>query len=97
MHDRVASTMALARTMLGGLDVSRESTSVRTASLKLLLETLLEFEPTRESPLPAALRSPRAQAVGDQQRRTVAGVIASFTAAKEDDDLFREPPRGSAD
>ena len=42
VHDEVWSVMALARNMLMGLDLSKQSTLVSTASMKLILDTLIE-------------------------------------------------------
>lgn len=42
IHDQTWSVMALARDMLMGLDLKSYTTAVRTASLKLVLETFIE-------------------------------------------------------
>jgi len=42
VHDQTWSTLALARDMLMGLDPAKDMTLVRTASLKLVLETLVD-------------------------------------------------------
>jgi hypothetical protein len=41
IHDQTASVASLARVMLGDVDETREFTSVRSASLRLVLETLI--------------------------------------------------------
>ena len=65
LHDRVASTLSLARTVLSGIDPGQDMTLVRTASLKLLLETLIELgEPSLH------------QKTADTAKRTVEGMIA---------------------
>lgn len=43
IHDRTASVVSLARTVLAGLDQSRLETPVQTSILKLLLETLVDL------------------------------------------------------
>lgn len=78
MHDRYASIVSLARTMLTSIDPKCDETSVRTASLALVLQTLIELGVALPSPLPDARKSPSSNAVDDQARRTVAGQIASF-------------------
>lgn len=80
MHDQLASTMALARSMLMGINPEHENTLVRTASLKLLLDTLVELgtsAPTRS--------------MNSDARRTVAGHLATFEAEK--DPFEEEQPR----
>ena len=83
MHDQYASIVSLARTMLMDAHPSRDTTVVRTASLRLCLETLIELGAALPSPLPDARKSPSAVAVGDVARRTVAGQIASFGVEAE--------------
>lgn len=43
LHNQTASTVAMARALRDGLDASRDQTSVRTATLRLLLDTLIEL------------------------------------------------------
>lgn len=88
MHDQIASIVALARTML--MDVAgatTENCTVRTASLKLVLETFVDLGKAQPSPLPKALGTPIAHQVGEAQRRQVADHLASV-------DLEVNPPGG---
>jgi hypothetical protein len=65
LHDRTASVLSLARNVLAGLDLTQDQTSIRTASLELLLKTLIELgEP------PAHVK------VADQAKRSVESMIA---------------------
>jgi hypothetical protein len=77
MQDRYASVVSLARAMLMDAHPSNETCTVRTASLRLVLETLVGLGSALPSPLPAARPSPSAQAVAEGARRTVAGHIAA--------------------
>lgn len=43
IHDKTASTLALARNVRADIDPSREQTSVVTPTLILLLDTLIEL------------------------------------------------------
>ena len=43
VHDETASTLALARNILSCVDPQQEFTSVRTASLVMLLEALIDL------------------------------------------------------
>lgn len=87
MHDHLASKVALARTILSSVDRSSEETTVRTASLCLLLDTLIELAAQEPSPLPRQIQgSPRMTAEG--ARQTVAGLLVPFDAASHDP--FRE-------
>jgi hypothetical protein len=70
IHDRTTSTLALARTILQGVDKSRLETPVRTASLVLLLETLIEVgEPGTHAKM------------ADAAARTVMGQMAAMKTA----------------
>jgi hypothetical protein len=72
IHDETASIVALARNIAGGLDPSREMTPVRTATLKLLLDTLID------------LGAPPFQARrADDASRSVAGLVTSLNKAQE--------------
>jgi len=42
VHDQLASTVSLARVLLSGLNRTQEYTQVRTATLALILDTLIE-------------------------------------------------------
>ena len=67
IHDQTASILALARNVLSGVDPSQIETRVNTASLKLLLETLI------------ALGTP-AHVISDSAPRTVAEHMAALNA-----------------
>ena len=43
IHDQTASVLALARNVLSGVDRSKIETSVQTATLILLIETLIDI------------------------------------------------------
>ena len=43
VHDQTASIISLARVMLSGVDARQENTAVKSASLILLLEKLIEL------------------------------------------------------
>lgn len=43
IHDKTASTLALARNVRAGIDPSREQTQIVTPTLILLLDTLIEL------------------------------------------------------
>lgn len=43
IHNQVASVLALARNMRDGIDPSKVTTPVQTASLRLVIDTLLEL------------------------------------------------------
>ena len=65
LHDRTASVLSLARNVLAGLDLASDQTSIRTASLELLLKTLVELgEPVSHVK------------VADQAKRSVESMIA---------------------
>ena len=49
IHDELWSTLALARNMQGGLDPRHATTNVSTASLKLILETLIRVADNRSA------------------------------------------------
>lgn len=67
IHDQTASVLSLARNILSGVDPKQIETRVNTASLTLLIETLI------------ALGTP-AHAVADGAARTVAGQMAALNA-----------------
>ncbi len=72
LHDQTATKVSLARTMLAGLDPSREMSTVRTASLILLLEQLIE------------LGQPGHHArVAEGASRTVMGVMVALNGAAD--------------
>jgi hypothetical protein len=68
LHDQVASVAALARNLLGGVDDSRENTVIRTATLRLILEQLID--------LSTPLQNGK---FADAQAKTVAGSLAALT------------------
>lgn len=78
MHDKYASTLALARTLLDACQ--GETATVRAASLRLCLETLLELGGALPSPLPTARPRPNAEAAA---ARTVASRLAVFAVEQE--------------
>lgn len=78
MHDRVASTLALARTMLQGIDERSIDTLVRTASLKLVLDTLVELGSASASPLPNIKEPVSKQSRIDSLTRNMADNLAPF-------------------
>ena len=49
IHDELWSTLALARNMHGGLDPKHATTNVSTASLRLILETLIRVADNRNA------------------------------------------------
>ena len=67
IHDQTASVLSLARNMLSGIDPRQIETRVNTASLELLLNTLIEI-------------GTPAQPVADGAARTVAGHMAALNA-----------------
>lgn len=72
IHDQLASTVSLARVILGGIDRTQEHTSVRTATLVLILETLIE----NNTPLQNAR-------VMESTGREIGSLMASFASVKE--------------
>ena len=72
VHDQLASTVSLARVILGGVDRTQEHTSVRTATLVLILETLIE----NNTPLQNAR-------VMESTGREIGCLMASFASVKE--------------
>ena len=72
VHDQLASTVSLARVILGGVDRTQEHTSVRTATLVLILETLIE----NNTPLQNAR-------VMQSTGREIGSLMASFASVKE--------------
>jgi len=72
VHDQLASTVSLARVILGGIDRTQEHTSVRTATLVLILETLIE----NNTPIQNAR-------VMESTGREIGSLMASFASVKE--------------
>jgi len=72
IHDHVASNIALARVVLSGLDRRQENTTVRTATLALLLDTLIE--------LGSANQGGR---VNESTGQEIGSLMATFAAVRE--------------
>jgi hypothetical protein len=72
VHDQTASTIALARVVLGGLDRTQENSLVRTASLALLLDTLIELGSTNLN-----------GRVSESTGKEVSSLMANFAAVRE--------------
>lgn len=72
VHDQLASTVSLARVILGGVDRTQEHTSVRTATLVLILETLIE----NNTPLQNAR-------VMESTGREIGSLMATFNSIQE--------------
>jgi hypothetical protein len=66
IHDHVASVVSLAKSILFGLDRSKIDTSLPTAQLVLLLDTLIDLG---SAPSPVA----------DSANRAVMGIVAAMT------------------
>jgi len=71
VHDHVASTVALARVLLSGIDRSQEYTPVRTATLALLLETFIDTGSSNQN-----LR------VQESSGKEIGSLMASFASVK---------------
>ena len=71
VHNEAASVASLAKTILMGLDKSRMETSVNTASLELLCNTICDL-----------VLAPGYQAVEDGARRTVMTAIGEMSRAR---------------
>lgn len=72
IHNQTASVMSLARTVLQGVDPKQTEARVSSATLILLLETLID------------LGTPAHQMkASDQAQRTVAGHMASLNGARD--------------
>ena len=72
IHDQTASTLALARVVLSGLDRTQENSLVRTASLALLLDTLIELGST----------NPNGR-VSESTGKEVSSLMATFNSIQE--------------
>ena len=72
IHDQVASTVSLARVILGGIDRTQEHTSIRTATLVLILETLIDTGSSNQN-----------MRVMESTGREVSSLMASFASVKE--------------
>lgn len=70
IHDKLASTMSLARMLRQGLDGCAVETKIQTSTLALLLDTLIDLGVAQP-----AIRH------DENLRKTVAGVVRSFGAA----------------
>lgn len=82
VHDVSASTANLARLILQGLDRSKLDTSVPTATLALLLESLV------------GVMTPNVPARVEAQQRTVRDLVAQVTTAERERDEDRWQERG---
>jgi hypothetical protein len=71
VHDHVASTVALARVLLSGLDRSQENTPVRTATLALVLETFIDSASSNQN-----------VRVQESSGKEIGTLMASFAAVK---------------
>lgn len=70
LHDHVASVVALARNVQGGLDPRQPETKIATATLDLLIKTLIDLaEPAQNNRF------------AEVQAKTVAGSLAALTGA----------------
>lgn len=72
IHDHVASNIALARVVLSGLDRRQENTTVRTATLALLLDTLIELGSTNQG-----------GRVSESTGQEIGSLMATFAAVRE--------------
>lgn len=82
VHDTTATAANLARSILGSLDRSRLNTEVQTATLALLLETLV------------GLAEPRAPERAENLQRTVRSLVAEVVTAEKERDEDRWQERG---
>jgi len=71
VHDHVASTVALARVLLSGIDRSQEYTQVRTATLALLLETFIDTGSSNQN-----------MRVQESSGKEIGNLMASFASVK---------------
>jgi hypothetical protein len=83
VHNENASVANLARTVLSCVDPARETTSVRTASLVLLLRTLIEMADPRPS-----------QELAQVADKSVRQFIAQVNTAERDRDDDQYQARG---
>ncbi len=72
IYDETASVVAMARVVRDGLDMTREHAQVRTAMLRLLLDTLIDLG-----------ASPVIRKRSDDLSRTVLGQTMSIAKAQE--------------
>ena len=71
IHDHVASNIALARVVLSGLDRRQENTTVRTATLALLLETFIDTGASNQN-----------MRVQESSGKEIGNLMSSFAAVK---------------
>jgi hypothetical protein len=71
VHDHVASTVALARVLLGGVDRSQEYTQIRSATLVLILETFIDAGSSNQN-----------TRVQESSGKEIGTLMASFAAVK---------------
>lgn len=72
VHDHVASTVALARVLLSGLNRTQEYTQVRTATLALILDTLIETGSSNQN-----------MRVMESSGKEIGTLMASFASVKD--------------
>jgi hypothetical protein len=72
IHDKTASIVALARVALADIDRRQENSTINTARLVLLLETLIEI----------GLPNQNAR-VSETTNKEVSSLMSSFTAMRE--------------
>ncbi len=72
IHNQTASVLALARNVLACIDVKRERTEVNTATLVLLLETLIDLGSPAQN-----------ERVAEGNGREIRSLMASFQAVAE--------------
>ena len=71
VHDHVASTVALARVLLSGIDRSQEYTQIRAATLALILETFIDAGSSNQN-----------VRVQESSGKEIGTLMASFAAVK---------------
>lgn len=72
IHNQTASVLSLARNVLAGIDVKREKTEIVTATLVLLLETLIDLGNPAQN-----------ERVAESNGRKIRTLMASFAAVAE--------------
>jgi hypothetical protein len=71
VHDHVASTVALARVLLSGIDRSQEYMQIRSATLALILETFIDAGSSNQN-----------VRVQESSGKEIGTLMASFAAVK---------------
>lgn len=72
VHDHIASTVSLARVLLSGLNKAQETTSIRTATLALILETFIDNSSSNQN-----------MRVMESSGKEIGSLMASFAAVRE--------------